>query len=283
VRAHALQIEQRDEERDLHNRSFFFALAQQTDARLRGSEQEMWSVLLEGDVALVRETLLRGFRSHAWEQGAFLAGAAAALKSRSGRVGYIGGVKTDQLETFQAGYEAGARHVDPSVSLDAAYLSQAPDFSGFWQPRAAKRKAIEMYGRGADVIFHAAGPAAGGGVFEAAREVSERSGHRWVIGVDFDEYLQVEDELRPHVLTSMRLQVPVAVYRRIREAVENGDASNPRFDLASEGVGLSASGGYLDDVSEDLEQLRQQIVAGQIRVPTTPAAQTRRGPVGPKR
>ena len=67
-------------------------------------------------------------------EGSFLVGAAAALKSKTAHVGYIGGVQTPLLEVFQAGFDAGAKAVNPSIKIDDKYLTQIPDVSGFASP-----------------------------------------------------------------------------------------------------------------------------------------------------
>ena len=257
-----------------HNRAYFLALAQRTDERLRRGEWEMWSTLLDGDRATVRQTLEIAYGSHASEQGSFLAGAVAALKSETRRIGFIGGVEGSHLRPFQTGYEAGARCADPDIVIDVKYLSRYPDHSGYWNPAAMLEEATTIYRTGADVIFHAAGPKSGEGLYEAARHVSNATGrHRWAIGVDFDEYRRVDDSLKPHILTSVRLQVPLNVYEQIKSAVTRGDLSKlPKFDLQSEGVGLSFSGGFVDDIADRVNELRKQIIRGEITVPSSPGA-----------
>ena len=83
--------------------------------------------------------------------------AAAALKSKTAHVGYIGGVQTPLLEVFQAGFDAGAKAVNPSIKIDAKYLTQIPDYSGFADPAKGKVTGEGMFQGGADVIFAAAG------------------------------------------------------------------------------------------------------------------------------
>jgi len=81
------------------------------------------------------------------EQGSFLVGAAAALKSETGKVGFIGGVCCFGLiEKFEAGFRAGAQAVDPDIEIVAQYITDAPDFDGFNQPDQAKVIATTMYG-----------------------------------------------------------------------------------------------------------------------------------------
>ena len=118
--------------------------------------------------------------SFAQNEGSFLVGAAAALESRTGRIGFIGGMDIPIIHEFQAGYEAGARAVDPSIEVRSTYLAAYWDFSGFGSPAYAFHVATRMYGWGADVIYHAAS-ASGRGVYQAADEIKDR--HVWAIRV----------------------------------------------------------------------------------------------------
>jgi basic membrane protein A len=130
-------------------------------------------------------------------EGSFLVGAAAALKSTTGTIGFIGGVEIPLIQKFQAGYEAGARQIDPDIQIEVAYLTQPPDFTGFNDPAKGKETAAGMFDAGADVVYHAAG-GSGAGLFEAAREASEATGEqRWAIGVDSDQYMSAPAEVQP--------------------------------------------------------------------------------------
>jgi predicted ATPase/DNA-binding SARP family transcriptional activator len=257
---------------DRNSRAYLLALAQRTDPELRASEAEMWSVLLDGPHDTLRRTLEAAYFCHAAEEGAFLAGAAAALTSPAGRIGFIGGVDMEHIRAFEAGYVAGARHVDPGVQIDVRYLTQLPDSSGFFAPKVMRGEATALFRDGTDVVFHAAGRVSGAGLYQAAREVSELTGRRrWAIGVDFDEYRRVDEALKPYILTSVRLQVPLEVYEGIKRAVAAGHTSGlPRFDLANHGVGLSYSGGHIDELRGRLDELAERIIAGEISVPTNP-------------
>ena len=205
------------------------------------------------------------------EQGSFLVGAAAALKSQSGHIGFVGGVEIDLIKKFEAGFVAGAEHINPDIEVDIAYLTQPPDFSGFNDPAKGKEAAAGMYDGGADVVYHAAG-GSGGGVFEAAKEASDASGEQmWAIGVDSDQYQSAPEDLQPYILTSMLKRVDVAVYETIKAQVDgNFEGGYHTFDLARDGVGYSTSGGFVDDISDQLEELKQQIIDGEIEVPTAP-------------
>ena len=179
--------------------------------------------------------------SFAEHEGSFLVGAAAAMKSTTGTVGFIGGVQIGLIEKFQAGFEAGALAVNPDITiLPAVYLTQPPDFSGFGDPAAGKEAGLSLYEQGADVVFHAAG-GSGFGLFQAADEASTDDLHLWAIGVDSDQYNSVGDAaLQEHILTSMLKKVDVAVGQSILDFLEGNFTSGPViFDLAADGVGYS--------------------------------------------
>jgi basic membrane protein A len=201
------------------------------------------------------------------EQGSYLIGAAAALTSTTGKLGFIGGVESPLIKKFEAGYVAGATKVKPATTVDVKYISQLPDFSGFNNTTAAKEIATAQYGGGADVIFHAAG-GSGGGLFEAAQATP----NVWAIGVDSDQYLTADPAVQSKILTSMIKRVDVAVFNAIKSFKEGTlKAGVERFDLSNDGIGYSTSGGFLKpEVVTQLDDLKQQIVAGTIEVPTTP-------------
>jgi basic membrane protein A len=200
------------------------------------------------------------------EQGSFLVGAAAALKSESGTIGFIGGVEIPLIQKFEAGFVAGARAVNPDIEIISQYISQPPDFSGFNDPARGREIAQSMYERGADVVYHAAG-GSGGGLFEAAYE----NGNVWAIGVDSDQYLTVGAPQNERILTSMLKRVDVAVFGAI-EAFVNGDTAGgvQLFDLSVDGVGYATSGGFIDDIADQLDELKEQIISGEIEIPTEP-------------
>ena len=204
-------------------------------------------------------------------EGSFLVGAAAALKTESNTIGFIGGVCCFGLiEKFEAGYIAGAKAVNPDINIISQYITEFPDFDGFNAPDRAKEIAAAMYADGADIVYHAAG-GSGAGLFEAAKEVSEASGSKvWGIGVDSDQYNTVDAEVQEYVLTSMLKRVDNAVYLAIQSHI-NGtfQAGQTAFGLSDDGVGYSTSGGFVDDIVDQLEAFKRQIVAGQIVVPSS--------------
>jgi basic membrane protein A and related proteins len=206
-------------------------------------------------------------------QGSFLVGAAAALKSESDHIGFIGGLQGSGLiERFQAGYEAGAKAVNPDITIDVKYLGTTVD--AFNDPAAAKTSTEAMIEGGADVVYHAAGQS-GLGMFDAVKEANDAGTTVWAIGVDSDQGSEanagVPNDVKPYILTSMIKRVDVAVFETIRDVNDGKFKGGPRvFDLAANGVGYSTTGGHLDDIVDQLEDFKQQIVDGDIEVPDTP-------------
>ena len=198
-------------------------------------------------------------------EGSFLVGAAAALKSKTGHIGFIGGQEIDLIKKFEAGYIAGAKAVNPAIKIESKYLGPAGDNSAWGNVAGAKEIAKGWYDAGADVIYTAAG-GSGAGTIAAAVEAN-----KWAIGVDSDQYLLAKPDEQKHILTSMIKHVDVAVFQTIK-AIADGDTKGGiiTFDLKSDGVGYATSGGFLDDVKTKLDAYKADIISGKIVVPTKP-------------
>ena len=213
------------------------------------------------------------------EQGSYLAGVAAALGSKSGKIGYIGGVRTPLLQKFEAGFVAGVKATKKSATVDAKYVTEFPDFSGFNDPAKLKVIAKGMIDKGADVIYSAAG-GSGAGNFAAAVEAGAAGKKVWTIGVDSDQYLTVSADEQANMLTSMLKRVDRAVYDVISAAV-NGKTVNDVLDAAAgtvgrsyglelDGVGVSYSGDYITKYKDQIDKAAADIKSGAIKVPTKP-------------
>ena len=200
------------------------------------------------------------------EQGSFLVGAAAALKCGCDKIGFIGGQEIDLIKKFEAGYTAGAKHVNPDITVEVKYLGPAGDNSAWGNVAGAKEIAAGWYADGVEVIYTAAG-GSGAGTIEAAIEAG-----KWAIGVDSDQYLTAgSPEAQAVILTSMLKRVDVAVYETIKAVAEGDTAGGIKvFDLSVDGVGYATSGDYLTDFIDQLEALKAEIIAGTITVPTAP-------------
>jgi basic membrane lipoprotein Med (substrate-binding protein (PBP1-ABC) superfamily)/DNA-binding SARP family transcriptional activator len=208
------------------------------------------------------------------EEGAFLAGAAAAGRTQTGVVGFIGAERNPEIEEFRAGFEAGAFAVDPDVIVFAVFVDQVGDmeFTGFARPDVGEARATALYQRGADVLFAAAG-FSGFGMFEAAAEQSTATGtHLWAIGVDNDQWFEVDLEHRPHVLTSVIKRGDVASYLLVEHMLDGGDAGTiERLGLAEEGFDYSTEGsGLTAEAIVLLDRFVADVSSGRVQVPTKP-------------
>jgi basic membrane protein A and related proteins len=198
-------------------------------------------------------------------ESSFLVGVAAGLATKSNKVGFIGGVQTPLIQKFQAGYAAGVKAVNPSATVQVAYISQAPDFSGFNDPAKGKVIAEGQYDNGADVVYHAAG-GSGSGLFQAAKEKNKLA-----IGVDSDQYQTAPADEKGLILTSALKGVDTAVFNFIEDDA-NGKFTpgSKRFDLKVNGVGYATSNPKIDAYKAKIEEYKAKIIDGSVTVPTTP-------------
>jgi basic membrane protein A and related proteins len=196
------------------------------------------------------------------EEGSFLVGALAAQISKTKKVGFVGGMDIPLIHKFEAGYKAGVKHVCPRCQIFVHYAGVTPD--AFANPGKGKELALSQYASGADIIFHASG-STGLGVFEAARLRDKLA-----IGVDADQY----HEAPGYILTSMVKGVDAAVFDAIKRVQSQTFAGGIySFGLAEGGVGYvydQNNRALIPDlVRNRTEQLKQEIIAGRIKVPST--------------
>ncbi len=212
------------------------------------------------------------------EQGAFLAGAAAAMKTETGVVGFVGG-DPSIVSDFQAGFESGAHWIDPEVEVLSTYVLQqfANDVGGipifaFGRPDLGYARAAALYEMGADVVFHAAG-ASGLGLFDAVVDQSRAQGRPlWAIGVDNDQWFDVDEVQRPHVLTSVIKRGDVAARLLVERLLGDEPVGGvERVGVAEGAFGYSTQGdGLTDEMTATLARAETAIADGDIVVPTEP-------------
>lgn len=202
------------------------------------------------------------------QEGSYLAGVAAALKTKTKHVGFIGGVQTELIKKFEAGYRAGVKSVDPNMPVEVTYLTTPPDFSGFASPDKGKEAAQGQLDKGADVIYSAAG-SSGNGAIEA---VANKPG-ALAIGVDSDQASQPAlAKYKNSILTSMVKNVDNAVFAYIQSVKQGSPFTGTKlFDLKADGVQLATTGGKIDDIKTQLDAAANAIKTGATTVPTAPA------------
>lgn len=201
------------------------------------------------------------------EQGSFLVGAIAATASSSGSVGFIGATANPLIQKFEAGFTQGAKAVNADIDVQVKYLGPTTDTTVYNSPDKAETAADGMIDSGADVIYTAAG-GSGSGTFKA---IAAAGDGYWAIGVDSDQYLTADDSVKDYILTSMLKRVDTAVYDFIESSV-NGDVLTgvQTFDLSTDGVGYSTSNSAVEEYTDQIDDLKQQIIDGDIEVSTTP-------------
>jgi basic membrane protein A len=210
------------------------------------------------DGAVPRDNLLGlRFREH---EGSFVVGAIAGMLTRSKVVGFVGGMQIPLIRKFEAGYRAGVKHVCPACEVLAAYAGTEP--KAFADPTLGQHLASAQYGKGADIIYHAAGKT-GDGVFAAAYQRRARA-----IGVDSDQF----DAAPCCIVTSMVKRVDVAVVDVVKQVIDGSFRGGQReLGLAENGVGFVADERNRallpPDVVARAKQLSAEIIAGKIRVP----------------
>ena len=193
------------------------------------------------------------------QEGAFLAGMAAAMASTSGKVGFVGGMDVPLIRRFQCGYEQGAKYANPKVETLANMTGTTP--AAWSDPTRGGELARNQFSRGVDVIFAAAG-GTGVGVYQAAKDQG-----RLAIGVDSNQ-----NHLHPGtMLTSMVKRVDVAVFNIARSVKDNRWQSGVQvLGLKENGVALAMDEHNAKRVTPEmrkrLDAAQADIVAGRIKV-----------------
>lgn len=200
-------------------------------------------------------------------EASYLAGVAAALESKTGKIGFLGGMESNIIGGFEAGFVAGAKAADPKVKVDVQYAGSFGD--------AAKGQTIakRMYDSGADIVFHAAG-GTGQGLFTEAIAQKKSGNDVWAIGVDRDQYDEGKvDDKTNIVMTSVLKRVDVAAQDMIKRSAA-GDfpgGETVTYGLKDDGVGLADSHGAISEKTQkEIDKAQKDIVDGKIEVPEQP-------------
>lgn len=203
------------------------------------------------------------FREH---EGSYLVGMIAAKTSKTGTIGFIGGMDIGLIHRFATGYEEGARSVNPNIRVIKNYVGVTD--SAWNNPGKGKELALAQIGKGADVIFTAAGNS-GLGAFDAVEQAGKQNGRatHFVIGVDSNQ-----NGVKPgYVLTSMVKRVDNAVYDIVQQVVNHQFKGGFHvFGLAEDGVGYAMDDNnrplISPDIIQETEAAKQKIINGQIKV-----------------
>ncbi|MBN1499916.1 MAG: BMP family ABC transporter substrate-binding protein [Spirochaetes bacterium] len=190
------------------------------------------------------------------EEASFLVGYIAGKMTKKNKVGFVGGMHIPVIPPFEFGYKAGVKYANKKVEIMDQYAESFVD--------AAKGKAIanQMYQKGADIVFHAAG-GVGDGVIEAAKEQK-----KWAIGVDKDQNFLAPN----NVLTSAMKRVDNAVFN-VTKDLKDGKFKGGQtivYGLKEGGVDIapSSSKHVPAAILKEVAKIKQMIIDGKLKVPT---------------
>jgi basic membrane protein A and related proteins len=204
------------------------------------------------------------FREH---EGSYLVGMIAAEKSKTGVLGFVGGMDIPLIHRFAKGYEEGAKSVNPNARVVVNYVGVTD--SAWNNPGKGKELALSQIEKGADVIFTAAGNS-GLGAFDAVEQYGRNQqgeANKFVIGVDSNQ-----NGVKPgFVLTSMVKRVDNAVYDVVKEVLENRFQGGFHvFGLDKDGVAYAMDEHNKALISEEIlrkvDEAKEKIVLGEIKV-----------------
>lgn len=191
------------------------------------------------------------------EEGSYLAGIDAAMTTQTDHIAFMGGSDNPSINQFRAGFEAGAKSVNPDIQVDVTWVGSFED------PAKAKELALMLYDQGADIIYVAAA-ASSTGVFDAAEETGGM-----VVGCDVDQ-----NEIVPgQVIGSMVINYGNAVYDAFKEREETGlQFGSYKFGLDNDAVCWLIPDESVYETDEDIKtavaDAREKIINGEIVVPT---------------
>jgi basic membrane protein A len=223
---------------------------QSTVAKIAKEYPKLQFTIIDGMVPLpnVQSVL---FKEH---EGSFLVGMMAVLTSKTGKVGFIGGMDIPLIRKFQCGYEQGVKHANPKAEV---FVNMVGTTGAAWNdPARGGELARAQFAKGADVIFAAAG-GTGMGIYQAAKDAK-----KFAIGVDSNQ-----NHIQPGtMLTSMVKRVEVAVY----EAAKNHKPGQVSLGLKEDGVDYALDQHneklIAPDVKKKVDQAKADIIAGKIKV-----------------
>ncbi|MFC7373299.1 BMP family protein [Fictibacillus iocasae] len=188
------------------------------------------------------------------EQGSYLVGYLAAMKSSTDTIGFIGGMDVPLIRKFAAGFLEGAKAADPNTKVIIQYAGD------FGKPEIGAKLAADMIDQGADYLYPAAG-LTGLGVLNTAQEKQVYS-----FGVDSDQYFLAEKS----VVSSMVKKIDHSIYSSIQDLQKGKLTKRAELGLKENGVGMADI--RIISLSEEekskLEEMKKSIESGKINVPT---------------
>ena len=191
-------------------------------------------------------------------EGSFLAGALAAMESKTGKIGMVGGMDIPVIRNFQVGYEAGAKYINPHIQVETIFAGDFED------PAKGKESALALYAKDIDIVFQVAGKT-GEGVFEAAKDTG-----KFAIGVDSDQRYINPDA----IIASMIKGVDISIYETIEKIQKGEFESGNVYEYGAKENGVRIAYGtedmpklVSDEAMNQIQELTAMIIQGDIEVP----------------
>lgn len=191
-------------------------------------------------------------------EGSFLAGALAAMESKTGKIGMVGGMDIPVIRNFQVGYEAGAKYINPDIQVETIFAGDFED------PAKGKESALALYAKDIDIVFQVAGKT-GEGVFEAAKDTG-----KFAIGVDSDQRYINPDA----IIASMIKGVDISIYETIEKIQKDEFESGNVYEYGAKENGVRIAYGtedmpklVSDEAMNQIQELTAMIIQGDIEVP----------------
>jgi basic membrane protein A len=209
--------------------------------------------VIDGETKVSDNVVSMSFKDN---EKTYLIGVIAGLTTKTNKIGMVGGMDIPLINSFAAGYRAGARSVNPNIQVDIRYV-------GAWNDaNTGKELAMSLYNSGADIVYAAAG-GSGLGVFSAAKDAGKLA-----IGADVNQIPLDPD----HIFLSSIRRVDNAVYNEIEKVVK-GEFKGGRFipGLKEGVVGYAVEGANVktpQNIIDRAEQAKQDVISGKVVVPT---------------
>jgi basic membrane protein A len=203
-------------------------------------------------------------------ESGFLAGVAAALQLKEGEAGFIGGMEIPAVQKFNWGFQQGVKYANENLGTKLTIKAENVLYQGSFDNAAAGGQiAAQMYDRGVDLIFTAAGGVGVGAINEA--KTRGKAGDKiWIVGVDVDQYADgIYEGEKSIILTSAMKKLDNVTFDLIKRELD-GDfpgGETLTFDAKNDGIGLPAENPNLsDETVTKVNEVLEKIKSGDVKV-----------------
>jgi basic membrane protein A len=203
------------------------------------------------------------------EESSFLVGVIAGKMTKTGKIGFIGGKDMPLINAFEYGFYAGVKSVNPKAAVDLLNRKNVIYADSFADTAKGYEAGKQLYGKGCDIVYHAAG-GVGIGLFQVAKELKAKNKNIWAIGVDLDQAVALPD-FKNVILTSAMKRVDIGTYNVVKDVVADKFKGGKVvvLGLKEGGVGIPTVNKNVPlSVIATVNQYTNLIKAGKIVVPT---------------